>query len=48
MDIFQKLHLRGTTVVLATHDREIVRRVRRRSCILKSGRLVVEDGVCIF
>jgi cell division transport system ATP-binding protein len=48
MDLFQKLHLRGTTVVLATHDREIVRRVRRRSCILKSGRLVVEDGVCIF
>lgn len=48
MDLFQKLHLRGTTVILATHDREIVRRVRRRSCILKSGRLVVEDGVCIF
>ena len=48
MDLFQKLHLRGTTVILATHDREIVRRVRRRSCILKSGKLVVEDGVCIF
>lgn len=48
MDLFQKLHLLGTTVILATHDREIVRRVRRRSCILKSGKLVVEDGVCIF
>ncbi len=48
MDLFQKLHLRGTTVILATHDRDIVRRARRRSCILKSGKLVVEDGVCIF
>ena len=48
MDLFQKLHLKGTTVILATHDREIVRRVRRRSCILKTGKLVVEDGVCIF
>ena len=48
MDLLQKFHLRGTTVLVATHDREIVRRVRRRSCNLKSGKLVVEDGVCIF
>jgi cell division transport system ATP-binding protein len=48
IDLFQKMHLRGTTVILATHDREIVRRARRRSCILKAGKLVVEDGVCIF
>ncbi|HRK03185.1 MAG TPA: ATP-binding cassette domain-containing protein, partial [Oligoflexia bacterium] len=31
MDLFQKLHLRGTTILVATHDREIVPRVRRRS-----------------
>jgi cell division transport system ATP-binding protein len=48
MDLFQKLHLRGTTVLIATHDREIVRRVRRRSCVLKSGKLTVEDGICMF
>jgi cell division transport system ATP-binding protein len=48
MDLFQKIHLRGTTVVIATHDREIVRRVRRRSCVLKSGKLMVEDGICLF
>ena len=48
MDLFQKLHLRGATVLIATHDREIVRRVRRRSCVLKSGKLVVEDGLCMF
>lgn len=48
MDLFQKLHLRGATVLIATHDREIVRRVRRRSCVLKSGKLVIEDGLCMF
>jgi cell division transport system ATP-binding protein len=48
MDLFQKIHLRGATVVIATHDREIVRRVRRRSCVLKAGKLVVEDGICMF
>jgi cell division transport system ATP-binding protein len=48
MDLFQKMHLRGATVVIATHDREIVRRVRRRSCVLKAGKLVVEEGICLF
>lgn len=48
MDLFQKLHLRGTTILVATHDREIVRRVRRRSCILKGGRLMLEEGVCLL
>lgn len=48
MDLFQKMHLRGATVVIATHDREIVRRVRRRSCVLKSGKLVIEEGICLF
>lgn len=48
MDLFQKMHLRGATVLIATHDREIVRRVRRRSCVLKSGKLVIEEGLCMF
>jgi cell division transport system ATP-binding protein len=48
MDLFQKLHLRGTTVLVATHDREIVRRVRRKSWILKSGKLISEDGLCML
>lgn len=48
MDLFQKMHLRGATVLIATHDREIVRRVRRRSCVLKSGKLVIEEGLCMY
>ncbi len=36
----------GTTVVMATHDREIVNRMKKRVVILKEGRLVkdVEKG----
>lgn len=48
MDLFQKLHLQGTTILIATHDREIVRRIRRRSCVLKNGKLTLEDGLCFF
>ena len=48
MDLFLKASLGGTTVVVATHDREIVRRVRKRSATLKAGRLAVEEAMCIF
>lgn len=48
MDLFQKMHLRGTTVIVATHDREIVRRARRRSCVLKGGKLSLEEGVSLY
>jgi cell division transport system ATP-binding protein len=48
MDIFQKLNMSGMTIILATHDREIVRRVRKKSCVLKNGRLTIEDGISLF
>ncbi len=37
----------GTTIVMATHDKEIVNRMKKRVVILKEGRLVkdVEKGV---
>ena len=31
---------RGTTVLMATHDRELIRRVGRRSLTLDHGRIV--------
>lgn len=37
----------GTTVILATHDREIVRRVRKRSVILSAGTLAQEESGCL-
>lgn len=48
MDLLQKFHARGMTILFATHDREIVRRVRRRSCVLKSGRIVLEEGISLL
>ena len=44
MDLFLKANVTGSTVVVATHDREIVRRVRKRCAILKDGRMHLEDG----
>lgn len=48
MDLFLKANLSGTTVILATHDREIVRRVRKRCAVLREGRIELEDGVCTY
>jgi cell division transport system ATP-binding protein len=48
MDLFLKANLKGATVVIATHDREIVRRVRKRCAILKGGRLVLEEGLSTY
>jgi cell division transport system ATP-binding protein len=43
MDLFLKANLSGTTVIIATHDRELVRRVRKPCALLKAGRLYMED-----
>ena len=40
MNLFREVNARGTTVVVATHDRELIRRVGRRSITLEAGRLV--------
>jgi cell division transport system ATP-binding protein len=40
MNLLRDVNARGTTVVIATHDRELIRRVGRRSISLDNGRLV--------
>ena len=40
MNLFREINARGTTVVVATHDRELIRRVGRRSITLEAGRIV--------
>jgi cell division transport system ATP-binding protein len=40
MNLFRDINARGTTVVVATHDRELIRQVRRRALALDHGRLV--------
>jgi cell division transport system ATP-binding protein len=39
MNLFREINARGTTVVVATHDRELIRRVGRRSITLDHGRV---------
>jgi len=40
LELFRGANARGTTVLLATHDREMIRRFPRRLIILEGGRLV--------
>ena len=40
MNLFREINARGTTVVVATHDRELIRRVGRRSVTLDHGQVV--------
>jgi cell division transport system ATP-binding protein len=39
MNLFREMNARGTTVVVATHDRELIRRVDRRAITLEHGHL---------
>jgi cell division transport system ATP-binding protein len=50
MDLLQKLNLKGMTIVVATHDRDIIRRVKKRTVHLNNGTIRVDerDGACIF
>lgn len=48
MDLFLKANLGGATVVVATHDREIVRRVRKRCATLKNGQMSFEEALCFY
>ena len=40
MNLFREINARGTTVVVATHDRELIRRVGRRTLTLDHGSIV--------
>ena len=40
MNLLREINARGTTVLVATHDRELIRRVGRRSLTLEHGRVV--------
>ena len=39
MNLFREINARGTTVLVATHDRELIRRVGRRSVTLYHGQI---------
>jgi cell division transport system ATP-binding protein len=43
MQLLYRINRSGTTVVMATHDREMVDKMRRRVIALENGRLVRDD-----
>ena len=49
MDLFLELNKTGTTIILATHDASIVRRVRKLCAVLREGKIFMEDqAVCFY
>jgi cell division transport system ATP-binding protein len=44
MRLFREINARGTTVFVATHDRDLIRRMQRRTVYLEHGR-IAEAGV---
>jgi len=44
IQIFSEANLRGSTVLLATHDRDLIRSSGRRTIMLEHGRLVEEKA----
>ncbi len=39
MRLFREINARGTTIVIATHDRDLIERMQRRTIYLERGRL---------
>jgi cell division transport system ATP-binding protein len=44
MDLFKTINARGTTLLIATHNRQVVEQVNRRVVTLAEGRLVSDVG----
>lgn len=44
VELFKAINARGTTVVLATHNRHVVEQVKRRVVVLQQGKVVRDDG----
>jgi len=43
-DILEKINCQGTVVILATHDRELVDKMRKRVIVMKQGRIVSDQN----
>jgi cell division transport system ATP-binding protein len=43
MRLFREINARGTTIVVATHDRDLIQRMQRSTVVLKRGRVAEPD-----
>lgn len=48
MDIFREVNKSGTTIVMATHDREIVDQMEKRVIAIEHGRIVRDDAKGVY
>ncbi len=44
MSLFEKINRKGTTVLVATHDREMIRKMQKRVLTLHAGQLAEDTG----
>jgi cell division transport system ATP-binding protein len=43
LELLNDINIRGTTVIVATHSRDLVDRMRRRTIVLRNGQVVRDD-----
>lgn len=48
MDIFKEINDRGTTVVMATHNKEIVNTIKRRVIAIEGGKIVRDQARGVY
>ena len=48
MDIFREVNKSGTTIVMATHDREIVDQMEKRVIAIEHGHIVRDDAKGVY
>ena len=44
MDIFKRINADGTTIVMATHDKDIVDAMKRRVIAIEDGHIVRDEA----
>ncbi len=48
MNILRTINIRGTTILVATHNREIVDRLKKRVILLDKGRLAADEAKGVY
>ncbi|MGM9572485.1 MAG: cell division ATP-binding protein FtsE, partial [bacterium] len=43
MDLFTRINQKGTTIIMATHDRDIVNRMKKRVIAIDHGQIVSDE-----
>ncbi len=43
MDLLERINLRGTTILMATHDREVVNKLNKRVITIENGKIINDE-----